>query len=359
MRTAPKKGLSRRSLLAGTGAVAAGLTIAPKLGWSAEEAQVNFYNWDTYIGETTLEDFEDATGIAVTMDLFADNDELFAKLKEGNPGYDVIVPTNDYAERMIIAGMLEPLDHSLLPNFKKNVNPAFQDAGFDPGRKYTMPYMWGTLGIGYRKSKVEGVPDSWKWLVDSDKYAGRVALLSEAVSVFGVTAKYLGMTYNITDKADIDKAEAQLIKNKPNIRVFAEDNGQDLLLSGTVDLAMEWNGDILQVMAEDDDLAYVVPKEGSLVWQDTLAIPTGAPHPQNAHKLIDYILDAEAGAKIADYIQYATANEAARQKLGEEYKNNPAIFPPQAVLDRCEPGLYRGEEVLRLINDAWTRVLAA
>ncbi len=359
MHNSKRRGLSRRSLLAGTGAVAAGLTIAPKLGWTAEEAQVNFYNWDTYIGETTLEDFEDATGISVTMDLFADNDELFAKLKEGNPGYDLIVPTNDYAERMIIAEMLQPLDHSLIPNLKTNINPAFQDAGFDPGRKFTVPYMWGTMGIGYRKSKVDGVPDSWKWVLDDDTHSGRVALLAEAIAVFGVTAKYLGMTYNITDKADIDKVEAQLIKNKPNVRVFAEDNGQDLLLSGTVDLAMEWNGDILQIMAEDDDIAYVVPKEGSLVWQDTLAIPTGAPHPTNAHKLINYILDAEAGAKIADFIQYATPNEAARAKLGDDYKKNPAIFPPQEVLDRCEPGLYRGEEVIRLINDAWTRVLAA
>ncbi|GAB5470937.1 MAG: spermidine/putrescine ABC transporter substrate-binding protein [Rhodospirillales bacterium] len=353
------RGVSRRSLLAGTGAVAAGIAFAPKAGWSAEDAQVNFYNWDTYIGETTLDDFEDASGISVTMDLFADNDELFAKLKEGNPGYDVIVPTNDYAERMILAGMLEPLDHSLLPNLQKNVNPAFQDADFDPGRKFTVPYMWGTLGIGYRKSKVDGVPDSWSYLLDNEAYKGRVALLSEAVSVFGMTAKYLGMTYNITSEEDIAKVEAQLIKSKPNIRVFAEDNGQDLLLSGTVDLAMEWNGDILQVMAEDDDLAYVVPKEGSLVWQDTLAIPTGAPHPMNAHKLINYILDAEVGAKIADFIQYATANEAARQKLGPEYKNNPAIFPSQETLDRCEPALYRGETVLRMINDAWTRVLAA
>ncbi|MEO1193668.1 MAG: spermidine/putrescine ABC transporter substrate-binding protein [Pseudomonadota bacterium] len=354
-----KTGFSRRSLLAGTGAVAAGIAFAPKGGWASEGDRVNFYNWDTYIGETTLEDFEDASGISVTMDLFADNDELFAKLKQGNPGYDVIVPTNDYAERMILAEMLEPLDHSLLPNMKANVNAAFQDADFDPGRKFTVPYMWGTLGIGYRNSKVEGVPDSWKWLLDSDQYAGRVSLLSEAVSVFGITAKYLGMTYNVTEPDQIDQIEKQLIKNKPNIRVFAEDNGQDLLLSGTVDLAMEWNGDILQVMAEDDDIAYVVPKEGSLVWQDTLAIPTGAPHPVNAHKLINYILDAEAGAKIADFIQYATANEAARQKLGPEYRNNPAIFPPQEVLDRCEPGLYRGETVLRLINDAWTRVLAA
>jgi len=351
--------LSRRSLLAGTGAVAAGLTF-PKLAWSQEEEKrLNYYNWDTYIGETTLDDFEDKTGIEVTMDLFADNDELFAKLREGNPGYDVIVPTNDYAERMILAEMLEPLDLKKIPNFQKNVNEAFQDAGFDPGRKYTIPYMWGTLGIGYRKSAVDGIPDSWEWIFGSDKYAGRIAALSEATSVFGVCAKYLGMSYNITDKADIDKVEAQLIKQKPNIKVFAEDNGQDLLLSGTVDLTMEWNGDILQVMAEDDDLDYVVPKEGSLVWQDTLAIPKGAPHPENAHVFINYILDAEAGAKIADYIQYATANEAARQKLGDDYKKNPAIFPSQATLDRCEPALYRGEEVLRLINDAWTRVLAA
>ncbi len=354
-----KRALSRRSLLAGTGAVAAGLTFAPRGGWAAEEAKVNFYNWDTYIGETTLEDFQDATDIAVTMDLFADNDELFSKLKEGNPGYDVIVPTNDYAERMILAGMLEPLDHSKIPNFEKNVNPAFKDASFDPGRKYTMPYMWGTLGIGYRKSAVDGVPDSWKWVLDSDKYAGRVALLSEATSVFGIGAKYLGMTYNITDEADVKRVEELLIKNKPNVKVFAEDNGQDLLLSGTVDLTMEWNGDIIQVMAEDDDLAYVVPKEGSLVWQDTLAIPTGAPHPENAHKLINFILDADAGSKIADFIQYATANESARQLLDESYRENPAIFPSQEVLDRCEPALYRGEDVLRLINDAWTRVLAA
>ncbi|MEQ8654375.1 MAG: spermidine/putrescine ABC transporter substrate-binding protein [Kiloniellales bacterium] len=359
MSIAKKTRLSRRSLLAGTGALAAGLAFAPKTGWSAEDARVNFYNWDTYIGETTLEDFEDATGVSVTMDLFADNDELFSKLKEGNPGYDLIVPTNDYAERMILAGMLQPLDHSLIPNFKANVNPAFQDASFDPGRKFTMPYMWGTMGIGYRKSAVDGTPDSWKWLFDSDKYAGRVALLSESVTVFGAGAKYLGKTFNITDEADISAVEALLIKNKPNIKVFAEDNGQDLLLSGTVDLTMEWNGDILQVMAEDDDLDYVVPKEGSLVWQDTLAIPTGAPHPKNAHKLINFILDADAGSKIADFIQYATANESARQLLNDAYKKNPAIFPSQAVLDRCEPGLYRGEDVLRLISDAWTRVLAA
>jgi len=356
MKTRRGRWLSRRSFLAGTGAVAAGITFGPKLAWSVEEAKLNFYNWDTYIGETTLADFTELSGIDVTMDLYADNDELFAKLREGNPGYDVCIPTNDYVERMITANMLSALNHGLIPNFK-NVDPAFQDTAFDPGRKYSMPYMWGTQGIGYRKSKVSSPPDSWKVLLDSGEYSGRIALLSEGV--IGAALKYLGYSYNSKNPKEIAEVEALLIKQKPHIKVFAEDNGQDLLLSGEVDLTMEWNGDILQVMAEDDDISYVVPKEGSLVWQDCLVIPTGAPHPENAHKFINFILDAEAGAAIADFIQYATPNKAARGLLSAEYNENPAIFPSDATLARCEPAIYLGEEAQRLRDEAWTRILAA
>lgn len=348
---------SRRSFLAGTGAVAAGVTLGPKFGWGAEEAKLNFYNWDTYIGETTLDDFKDASGIEVTMDLFADNDELFAKLKEGNPGYDLIVPTNDYVERMITAEMLIPLDHAKIPNFKKNVAKSFQDAQFDSGRKYSMPYMWGTQGIGYRKSKVDGVPDTWKWMLDSDKYSGRIALLNEGF--VEIALKYLGYSYNSKDPKQIKQAEELIIKQKPHIKVFAEDNGQDLLLSGEVDLTVEWNGDILQVMEEDDDIAYVVPKEGSNVWQDCLCVPTGAPHPQNAHAFMNFILSAEAGAAIADFIQYATPNAAARKLLPPEYSENPAIFPTEETLSRCEPNVYLGEAVQRLKDEAKTRIFAA
>lgn len=347
---------SRRSFLAGMGAVAAGLTFKPKLGWSAEEAKLNFYNWDTYIGETTLDDFKNASGIDVKMDLFADNDELFAKLKEGNPGYDLIVPTNDYVERMMSANMLVPLDRSMITNFG-NIDPAFQDSDFDPGRKFTVPYMWGTQGIGYRKSRVDGVPDSWKWLFDSDKYSGRIAVLSEGV--LEVALMYLGYSYNDTDPAHIKQAEELLIKQKPHIKTFAEDNGQDLLLSGEVDLTMEWNGDILQIMEEDDDISYVVPKEGSNVWQDCLCIPKGAPHPENAHKFMNYILDAEAGAAIADFIQYATPNKAARGLLSDDYNKNPAIFPDDATIKKLESAIYLGEDVTRIKDEAWTRVLAA
>jgi spermidine/putrescine transport system substrate-binding protein len=358
MKKQPNRGLSRRSFLTGMGAVAAGLKFAPGTAFAAEEKKLNFYNWDTYIGETTLDDFRAATGIDVRMDLYADNDELFARLKDGNPGYDVIVPTNDFVERMIIAGMLEPLAHSMIPNIA-NLDPTFRDAAFDPGRRYSLPYMWGTIGIGYRKSKVPAPPDSWKWLLDSDVYSGRLALMGDAPTMIQMTMKYLGYPLNETDPARIKEAEALLIKQKPNVVVFAEDNGQDLLLSGEVDIVMEWNGDILQVMAEDDDISYVVPTEGGLLWQDCLCVPTGAPHPENAHEFINFVLDAEVGAAIADFIQYATPNAAARRLLSVEYNSNPAIFPSQETIERCEVATYNGSDYTRRVDEAWTRIMAA
>ena len=350
--------MNRRSFLAGMGAAAAGITFAPRGVLAMEEPKLNFYNWDTYIGETTLADFMGASGIEVKMDLFADNDELFAKLKGGNPGYDLIVPTNDYAERMIVAEMLEELDHSMIPN-KVNIEGPFQDALYDPGRKYTMPYMWGSVGIGYRKSKVDEIPDSWKWLYDSDQYSGKIALLGDASTIIQIGLKYMGEALNETDPAKIAEVEAMLIKQKPHIKTFAEDNGQDLLAAGDVDLTMEWNGDILQVMDEDDDIGYAVPKEGGLLWEDCLSIPKGAPHPENAHKFINYILDAEAGALIADYIQYATANGAAKAIMDESYTMNPAIFPPSEVVSNLEASVYKGEEYQRLVDETWTRIQAA
>ncbi|MYK30920.1 MAG: spermidine/putrescine ABC transporter substrate-binding protein [Boseongicola sp. SB0670_bin_30] len=353
----PKFRPDRRSLLGGTAALA-GLSFLPRGTMAAEERKLNFYNWDTYIGETTLQDFNAATGIEVKMDLFADNDELFAKLREGNPGYDLIVPTNDYVERMLVAGMLLPLDHDKIPNMS-NLGANFRDASYDPGLKHSIPYMWGTIGVGYNAKRTGDITKSWEHLYESEQFAGRISLLGDGPNVLGHAMKYLGNSLNSTDLAHIKAAEELLIAQKENIKVFADDNGQDLLVSGEVVIAQEWNGDILQVMAEDDDLSFYVPDEGGLIWQDCLCMPQGAPHPENAHAFINFILDADAGAAIADYIQYATPNEAARAKLGSEYNENPAIFPPDETVARCEFQLYLGEEHVKNINDAWTRVQAA
>ena len=351
-------GLSRRTFLSSLGAAAAILRFSSPGAWSAEDNKLNFYNWDTYIGETTLADFKAASGIEVKMELFADNDELFAKLQKGNPDYDVIVPTNNYVERMIAAGMLMPLDHSLIPN-KTNIDPVFQDAAYDPGRKYSQPYMWGTAGVGYRKSRVESVPDSWKWLLASDRYKGRIALQGDKSTAIQMGLKLLGHSLNTTDPSLIKRVEEMLIHQKPHIKAFADDDGQDLLLAGEVDLAMEWNGDILQIMKKEADISYVVPREGGLLWQDCLCIPKGAPHPENAHKFIDFLLRADVGAAIADFIQYATPNAAAKARMPAAYRNNPVIFPPSEVTKASEFPLYLGEDYERLIEETWVRIQAA
>ena len=356
------KAISRRQFVAGAGAAAVGISITsmPKFAAAAEEKKLNFYNWDTYIGETTLDDFKAATGIEVSMDLFADNTELFAKLREGNPGYDVIVPSNDYVARMSEAGMLEEIDHSKIPNIK-HLYPRFlgEDVAFDPGRKYSLPYMWGTIGIGYRKSRVDEVPDSWKWLMDSDKYSGKIALMQECGTLMQMAMQYLGHDINTTDPAHFKAAEELLIKQKPHVKSFAEDNGQDLLASGECDVVMEWNGDISQVMAEDDDIGYVLPTEGGLLWEDALAIPKGAPHPENAHAFINYIYEPEVNAQIADFIQYASPNKTAVESMDPAYKDNPAIFPPEEALAKAQTAKYLGEDVIGQLEEACTRIFAA
>ncbi|MBJ7500019.1 MAG: spermidine/putrescine ABC transporter substrate-binding protein [Sphingopyxis sp.] len=361
-----KQTRGRRSLLQAMGVAAIGISFGGLAACSkgegrklanGEEAKLNFYNWDTYIGENTLDDFKEATGVDVTMDLFDSNDVLFAKFKAGNPGYDVIVPSNDFVERMSKAGMLLPLDHAQIPN-KKNIDPAYINVEYDLQRKYSMPYTWLALGIGYRKSKVSSPPDSWKVLFDSTEYAGRIAWLSEAGDMFRLYGKYLGKSVNALTPADITTIEKMMIKQKPNVKKFHEDDGQDLLLKGDCDVVLEYNGDIAQAMVEDKDIDFIVPKEGSQLNSDNLCIPKGAPHPKNAHAFINYILDAEVDKKITETILFPTPNSAAKALMPDSYKNNPVIFPPADVLAKCEYARFN-PELQPLYEEAFTRVRAA
>lgn len=366
---------SRRAFLAAFGASAAAISLAgckPKTDAPAAKAggktaiegsearKLNFYNWDTYIGETTLSDFKAESGVDVEMTLFASNDELFAKFRAGNPGYDVIMPSNEYVTRMAEAKLLMPLDHSKIPN-KANILPEFQNPEFDPGRKYSMPYTWLVLGIGYRKSAMKGglVPDSWKYLLDSDEYSGRISVLGESMDLFRLAFKYMGKSVNDFSPELVKQAEEMLIKQKKHIKKFHEDDGQDLLMAKEIDMVLEYNGDIAQSKVEDDDIDFVVPKEGSLMNSDCMCIPVGAPSPNNAHGFINFLLDGQKGADISKTILYPTPNAAAKALMDDTYKNNPIIFPPKEAMDKCEYGKYLGPENAKTIEDAMTRVRAA
>ena len=247
----------------------------------------------------------------------------------------------------------------VLKPYMGNIDKNFLNPIFDPNREYSIPYMWGTIGIGFNKKRVSKTPDSWSYIYDSEIYSGNISLLSEATDVIACALKYLGYSANTKSTKEYKEAEELLITQKKHIKVFAEDNGQDLLASDDVIMAQEYNGDIAQIMLEDDNISYIVPKEGSIIWEDCLCIPKNAPHKENAHKFIDFILRADIGAELADYIQYATSNKAAKDLMDDEYKSNPAIFTEDESVKLCENMLYQGEEVSRMIQDTWTRILAS
>ncbi|WP_084419798.1 ABC transporter substrate-binding protein [Henriciella litoralis] len=351
---------SRRNLLKMLSAapLAGGVGINLSACGGPSKDRINIYTWDTYTGENTVDDFEAATQSSVNLSYFANNDELFAKMRVGNPGFDLIVPSNDFVERLIAADLLEKLDHSKIPNLK-NIAPEFMDVPYDPGRQYSVPYTWLITGLGYRKSKVDSVPDSWKWVFDSDRYKGRIGLLGEASELFELAIKYQGHSVNDTDPDVIESAADMLMRQKPNIAMFHDDNGQDALLAGDVDIVIEYNGDIAQVMQEDDDIDFVVPKEGSILASDGFCIPKGARNPDLAHQFINFILDAKNGAHIAETIQYPTPNEAALALMPNSYRDNKAIFPPQDVLSVSEYVRDPGMEVNRIFSEYLTRIRSA
>jgi spermidine/putrescine transport system substrate-binding protein len=294
--------------------------------------------------------------------LFATNDELFARLRAGNPGFDVIVPSNEFVTRMSQAQMIQPLDRTLIPNFS-NLLPEFQDAAFEPGRQYSIPYTWLVLGIGYRKAAMPAgfVPNSWRYLFDSPQFNQKIALLSESADLIRLSAKYLGHSVNGIPDAMLSQIEQMLIRQKPHVKAFHEDDGQDLLAAGEVDVVLEYNGDMAQLMSAEggDAFDFVVPQEGTLINSDCLCIPTGAPHLEDAHAFINYLLDPEAGKKITEEIQYPTPNAAVRDLMPESYRANPVIFPPADVMGRSEYGAFEGDDKARQYEEIFTRISAA
>ena len=354
MTTLPSRIFTRRRALRSGVAVAAVAPLLPRT-LMAQSRELVIFNWDSYIDGETIPEFERETGIRVQYELFGSNDELFAKLRAGNPGYDLIFPSNDWVARMIAAEMLEPLDKAQLDGLD-NIAETFMDPPHDPGRMHSVPYFWGTLGIGYRSSVA--APTSWSTLFTDATHDGRIALLRSKDSL-EAALKYLGYSLNATEPAKIEEAVELLIAAKPRIKQFAPDTAQDLLLADEVDVCLEYNGDILQVMEEDDDLAYVVPEEGSQIWEDCMCIPKGAPNPDAAHAFISHILQPEVKARIAEWVLYPTPNVAAKALLPEAIRNNPSIYPSDEVLARCEFSKYQGEAIQQMRDDAMTRVLAA
>jgi putrescine transport system substrate-binding protein len=322
---------------------------------AAEEKVLNVYNWSDYIAEDTIANFEKQTGIKVNYDVFDSNEVLEAKLLAGNSGYDVVVPSAGFMERQIQAGVFAKLDKSQLKNYGNLDKDILERvAAHDPGNEHSIPYMWGTTGFGYNINKVkEAMPDapvdSWAMLFDpnvvSKLSSCGVTLLDAPTEIFANLMRYLGRDPNSEKKEDIDLFTEHMLKIRPYIKYFHSSQNINDLANGEICVAMGWSGDMLIARDRADEakqgveIAYVIPKEGAVMWFDNLAIPTDAPHPGNAHLFIDYIMEAEVAAAISNYVFYANGNSASLAYVEEDVKTDPGIYPSAEVKANLFPDL--------------------
>src|SRR5215469_2506637 len=315
----------------------------------AEAPELHVYNWSDYIAPDTIPNFTKKTGIAVTYDVYDGNEVLEAKLLAGNSGYDVVVPTAmPYMARQIKAGAYRALDKAKLPNWK-NLDPAILAlvADADPGNAYGVPYMWGVTGIGYNPALVakalgnDAARDTLALLFDpanAKKLAAcGISLLDTPAEVFPAAFSYLGIDPKSRDPADLDKAVAMLQKIRPYVRKFHSSQYINDLANGDICIALGYSGDVVQARnraAEAKngvEIAFRVPREGALMAVDMMGIPKDAPHPENALAYMNYILRAEVAAAITNAVSYPNPNAAATPLVKPEIRDDPGVYPPEAV----------------------------
>lgn len=337
-----------------------------------EQAVLHVYNWSDYIGKTTIADFEAKTGVQVTYDTYDSNEVLETKLLTGRTGYDVVFPTATILGRMAKIGVFLELDKDRLPNWA-NMDPETlqQVAVYDPGNRYAMPYMWGTTGLGYNPIRVASVLgtdtiDSWRAVFDpaiASKLAKcGITMLDAPEDVFEAAEIYLGTDPGNEDLPEMAVAEAMVAKARPHVRSFDSAPHLNALASGETCVALSWSNLMLQARdrgaaaTRPVALRYVIPSEGAPLWFDTAAIPADAPHPGNAHRFLDFLMEPEVIASISNEIGTANGNAASLPFVAASLRENPAVYPGADVRERLHVSQERSPQYSRELNRAWTRI---
>lgn len=320
--------------------------------------ELNILNWGEYIDPELIELFEKETGVTVNYVEMTSNEEMLIKLRSSDCVYDMCFPSEYIIEQLIATNMLLPLDMEKIPNAKNIAEDklAITDT-FDPGNTYSLPYMWGTVGILYNTTIVEEPVTSWKILWD-EKYAGQIWMYDSVRDSIGITLKMLGYDLNTRSADEVAEARDMLIAQKPLRKGFGTDNMRSSMVNGKAAMAVIYSGDAFCCIDENPDLAYAVPDEGSNVWFDNVVILKTAKNVEAAHAFINFLNDASIAARNTEYIFYSTPNAGAMALLDDYFTDNETYNPPADVLARCTVFHDLGD-FIEVFNDAWTKVKGA
>lgn len=341
---------TRRDFVRATAAAGLAVSVGPWLVGCDRRPRLNLYIWSEYIAPETVPEFERETGIHVTVDTYESNEELLSKLLAGAQGYDIIIPTSYLLPSLVEAGLLLQMPPGALANID-NIAPMFQRPSANPHPDYAVPYEWGTTGIAWRRDKVAAPPDSWGVFLDP-AHAGKMTMMDAGREVLGAMLRYRGHSVNSTAPAELAQAKADALAAREHLLAFVSSPVRGQVIAGDVWIAQMWNGDAALAATEAPEIEYLVPKEGSTIWMDTLAIPANAPNVLEALRFLDFVLRPEEAARIAGYTHYGTCNAAATSLLSD-----PVPYPTPEELARLEFFVDLGQKT-ELVDRVWTEVKA-
>ena len=333
-------------------------TDADGSGAEATGGVVNVYNWGEYIDESVLTDFEEATGIKVNYQMYDSNETMYSKVAGGGAEYDVVIPSDYMIARMIEEDMLEPLNFDNIPNFA-DIDPELKNPAYDPENLYSVPYMWGLLGVIYNKNMVDE-EDLGSWdLMWNEKYADDILMFDNSRDAIGIGLKMLGYSYNTTDENQIKEAVDLLIQQKPLVQAYVMDEVFGKMEGNNAAVGTYYYGDYLTMVENNPDLGFYIPEEGTNVYVDAMCILKGAKNKENAEAFINYMCSTEAGLKNCEEIWYSTPLMSVREELDPEVANDPYAYPTADIMAKCESYAGLPQNILDLYDSEWTRLKSA
>ncbi len=330
------------------------LLLSPSL--LAADAKLNIFIWSEYLDPQVVKEFEQRFACKVTVDVYEDAESMLAKLQGGGTAlYDLVVPPDHLVPTMVKLNLLAPLRPANLPNFK-NLDPKFTSPPYDRGNRFSVAYQWGTVGILVRPAAGKAVAETWGLVFDAKQQPGKFVLIDSVRDCLGAALKFKGHSLNTTEVAHLKEARDLVIEAKKRAVGFdGSVAAKNKVVAKTVATAIVYSGEAARAMTDDASLRYIIPREGSQIWVDNLCIPAKAPHRDLAEKFINHVLDAKVGARLSNFLQYATPNAAAKPFIKPEDLKNPAIYPTPDVMKKLEFLEDLGSKT-KLFDEAWTQV---